>query len=367
MNMHVIGLGYVGLPVAVAFSELGNVVVGIDKNKEKIDLLQKCEPTIAEAKLKDLLIKNINTKRLSFSTSLESIGKADVVTIAVDTPTISGRGGSVDLSYINTVAHDIANYLDGYTVIVIKSTVLPGTCKKIENLIKQLNPKVSFDVVSIPEFLREGMAIHDSFEPDRIVIGVESPRAKNVLEKLYSPFKDKTNIFFTSRNSAEMIKYASNSFLAMKITFINEISNLCEKSGCNVYEVAYAVGLDKRIGEKFLNPGPGFGGNCLPKDILALANFGKSTGSRLRLVESTIVANESRKKELAAKILHLVEEYKNPKVAFLGLAFKAGVDDCRSSPSTDIITELLDKNIDVCVYDPMAIDNSKKIFKSRVT
>jgi UDPglucose 6-dehydrogenase len=271
------------------------------------------------------------------------------------------------LSCIYIVAHDIANYLDRYTTIVIKSTVLPGTCKEIENLIKQLNPKASFDLVSIPEFLREGMAIHDIFEPDRIVIGVESQRAKNVLEKLYSPFKDKTKIFFTSRTSAEMIKYASNSFLAMKITFINELSNLCEKSGCNVYDVAYAMGLDTRIGEKFLNPGPGFGGNCFPKDTLALANFGKSAGSRLRLVESTIVANESRKKELAAKILHLVEEYKNPKIAFLGLAFKAGVDDCRSSPSTDIIMELLDKNIDVCVYDPMAIDNSKKIFKSRVT
>jgi UDPglucose 6-dehydrogenase len=210
------------------------------------------------------------------------------------------------------------------------------------------------------------MAIHDIFEPDRIVIGVESQRAKNLLEKLYSPFK-KTKIFFTSRSSAEMIKYASNSFLAMKITFINEISNLCEKIGCNVYEIAYAIGLDTRIGEKFLNPGPGYGGSCFPKDTLALANFGKSVGSRLTLVESTIMANESRKKELAAKILHLVEDYKNPKASFLGLFFKAGVDDCRQSPSTDIIMELLDKNIDVCAYDPTAIDNSRKIFESRIT
>ena len=211
------------------------------------------------------------------------------------------------------------------------------------------------------------MAIHDIFEPDRIVIGVESQRAKNILEKLFNPFKDKTKIFFTSRSSAEMAKYASNSFLAMKITFINEISNLCEKSGCNVYDVAHAMGLDTRIGEKFLNPGPGYGGNCFPKDTLGLASFGKSVGSRITLVESTIMANEYRKKELAAKILHLVEDYKNPKVAFLGLSFKAGVNDCRQSPSIDIIMELLNKDIDVCVYDPTAIDNSKKIFKSMVT
>ncbi|MDR2818290.1 MAG: UDP-glucose/GDP-mannose dehydrogenase family protein [Endomicrobium sp.] len=366
MNMHVIGLGYVGLPIAVTFSELGNVVVGIDKNKEKIDLLQKYETRITEAKLKDLLIKNINAKRLSFSSSLESIGKADVITIVVDTPISLG---GVDLSYINTVVHDIANYLDGYTVIVIKSTVLPGTCKKIENLIKQLNPKASFDVVSIPEFLREGMAIHDIFEPNRIVIGVESQRAKNILEKLYSPFKNKTKIFFTSRSSAEMVKYASNSFLAMKISFINEISNLCEKSGCNVYDVAYGMGLDTRIGEKFLNPGPGYGGNCFPKDTLGLASFGKSVGLRLTLVESTIMANESRKKELADKISYFVREYKTPKVAFLGLPFKAGVDDCRKSPSIDIIIKLLDKNIDVCAYDPIptGIDNSRKILGSRIT
>ncbi|MDR2395360.1 MAG: UDP-glucose/GDP-mannose dehydrogenase family protein [Endomicrobium sp.] len=365
MNILVIGAGYVGLTMAVCFSELGHSVICIDKQKNKINALLKGKLTIFEKNLDKLLIKNLKSKRLEFDISMKNVVNADVVMISVGTP-FDDSLNRYEQNAIYCVAKNITKFINKYTIIVIKSTVEVGTCDRVEQIIKEANPKADFDVVSIPEFLREGSAVYDFFNPDRIIVGTESQHAKDVIKKLYKPFKKKKFVF-TSRCSSELIKCASNSFLAMKIHFINEMADFCEKVGGNVYDVAHGMGLDKRIGVEFLKTGPGYGGGCFPKDTKALASLGKRVGANFNLIEAVICGNENRIKSFATKTLSFVENIKNAKIAFLGLAFKSGTDDCRFSPAIDIVLHLINKGTKVCVYDPAATKNARSVLKTKVS
>ena len=366
MKIGIIGTGYVGLPTGVGLAELGNDVVCIDKDEEKIKSLRSGKVTIFEDGLEDLFIKNIQNKKLAFTSSMkEGVESADVVIIAVGTPPHPVTK-EADMQYIYAAAEELAQYISGYTVVATKSTVPVGTGDEIENIIKKTNPKAEFDVVSLPEFLREGFAVHDFFEPDRIVVGTNSQRAKEVIQKLYKPFEDKTEILFVKRKSSETIKYASNAFLAMKIHYINEMADFCEKSGADVFEVAKGMGLDNRIGKRFLCPGPGYGGSCFPKDTNAMAYMGKKYGAPLSLIEATIRGNDMRKTQMASRVLKSVDGIANPKIAIWGLAFKNGTDDVRESPAMQIVEQLLKNNAKLCVYDPKAMDNAKKILGNKV-
>jgi UDPglucose 6-dehydrogenase len=365
MNISVIGTGYVGLPVAICFAELGNSVTCIDKKKNKIKTLSHKKLTLFEKGLYELFIKNIEAKRLKFTCSLSSLKDADAIIITVDTP-FNEDTNLTDLSNVYLAAKELAkNISNKYVLIIIKSTVQVGTCDNVEKIIKEINPKSDFDVVSIPEFLREGSAVHDFFHPDRIIVGLKSQRAKNVVEELYSSFKNK-KIVFVSRRSSEIIKHVSNAFLALKVHFINEVADFCEKVDGNIYDVAYGIGLDKRIGNKFLKPGPGYGGNCFPKDTMALAGLGKHIKSRFSLVETCISGNENRKKKIVSKILGFVKDIKKPRVVIFGLAFKNGTDDCRHSVSVHIGLELFKRKIDLAVYDPIAMINAKRYLGDKV-
>lgn len=366
MKIGIIGTGYVGLPTGVGLAELGNDVICIDKDEEKVKSLKSGKVTIFEDGLEDLFTKNIQNEKLSFTSSMkEGVENADVVIIAVGTPPHPVTK-EADMTYIYAAAEELAQYISGYTVVATKSTVPVGTGDEIENIIKKTNPKAEFDVVSLPEFLREGFAIHDFFGPDRIVVGTNSQRASEVIKKLYKPFEDKTEILFVKRKSSETIKYASNAFLAMKIHYINEMADFCEKSGADVFEVAKGMGLDKRIGNRFLNPGPGYGGSCFPKDTNAMACMGQKYGAKLSLIETTIRGNDMRKTQMAMRILKAVENIENPKIAIWGLAFKNGTDDVRESPAMQIVDQLLKNNAKLCVYDPKAVANAKKILGEKV-
>ena len=284
MKIGIIGTGYVGLPTGVGLAELGNEVFCIDNDVSKIEILQSGKPTIFEDGLDEMLLSNIRSGRLKFTTSMrEGVENADVVILAVGTPPHPVTK-EADMCYIHAAAEELAPYLQGYTVIATKSTVPVGTGDEVEKIIRSRNPRADFDVVSLPEFLREGFAVHDFFNPDRIVIGANSAKAKNLLKELYKPFEGKTEILFVRRRSSETIKYASNAFLAMKIHYINEMANFCEKAGADLYEVAKGMGLDNRIGGRFLNPGPGYGGSCFPKDTNAMACMGKKYGAPLRAI-----------------------------------------------------------------------------------
>lgn len=366
MNLLVIGAGYVGLTMAVCFADIGCNVVCVEKQKAKINSLSKGKLTIWEKDLDRLLVKNLKSKKLQFKLLANSadIENSDIIMIAVGTPFDDNLNG-YDQNGIYSLAKEISEFINKYTVIVIKSTVEVGTCDKVEDIIKISNPKANFDVVSMPEFLREGSGVHDFFNPDRIIVGTECQHAKDIIKKLHKPLKKK-KIVFTSRRSSEIIKCASNSFLATKVHFINEVADFCEKVGGNVYDVAYGMGLDKRIGSEFLKPGPGYGGGCFPKDTKALASLGKRFGANFNLIESVVCANENRIKNFATKILSFVKDVKNSRIVFLGLAFKSGTDDCRCSPAVDIILQLIDKGVEVCVYDPAAMKNAKIILKSNV-
>lgn len=337
MKIGIIGTGYVGLPTGVGLAELGNDVICIDREKSKIDALNNGILTIYEDNLEELFHKNVKEGRLKFTTSMqEGIKDADLVIIAVGTPPHSVTK-EADMKYIHVAATELADYLTGYTVIATKSTVPVGTGDDIESLISKKNPNAEFDVLSLPEFLREGFAVYDFFNPDRIIVGTNSQRAKAVIEKLYEPFKGKSELLFVSRRSSETIKYASNAFLAIKIHYINEMANFCEKVGADILEVAKGMGLDTRIGNRFLNPGPGYGGSCFPKDTSAMAFMGKQNNIDLTLINAAIKGNEERKNQMSERILNSVKDIKNPKIAVLGLAFKDGTDDCRESPAVDII------------------------------
>ncbi|EFP1318309.1 UDP-glucose/GDP-mannose dehydrogenase family protein, partial [Campylobacter jejuni] len=362
----IIGTGYVGLPTGVGLAELGNDVICIDREKSKIDALNDGILTIYEDNLEELFHKNVKEGRLKFTTSMqEGIKDADLVIIAVGTPPHPVTK-EADMKYIHAAATELADYLTGYTVIATKSTVPVGTGDDIESLISKKNPNAEFDVLSLPEFLREGFAVYDFFNPDRIIVGTNSQRAKAVIEKLYEPFKGKSELLFVNRRSSETIKYASNAFLAIKIHYINEMANFCEKAGADILEVARGMGLDTRIGNRFLNPGPGYGGSCFPKDTLAMAFMGKQNDIDLTLINAAIKGNEERKNHMSERILNSIKDIKNPKIAVLGLAFKDGTDDCRESPAVDIVFKLLEQKVQICAYDPKAMDLAKQILGDRI-
>ena len=363
MRVTVIGTGYVGLPTGVGLAELGNDVICLDIDESKINMLKAGQVTIFEEGLDDLFKKNTENGKVKFSTSFEeSIPDADVVMLAVGTPP-NPITKEADMRYIKAAAEELAHHLKGYTVVAVKSTVPVNTGTMVETVIRRENPTADFDVISLPEFLREGFAVHDFFNPDRIIVGANTERARNVIAELYAPFKDKCTILYVSRQSSETIKYASNAFLAMKIQYINEMADFCETSGADIYEVAKGMGLDSRIGAKVLVPGPGYGGFCFPKDTNAMAYMGRFNGVDLSLIETTIKGNERRKINMAKRILDMVEDIKVPTIAVLGSAFKGGTDDCRESPALQIIEILLAHDVKVKLYDPKAMENTKRILK----
>lgn len=366
MKIGIIGTGYVGLPTGVGLAELGNTVVCVDKIKEKIDDLKAGKLTIYEDGLAELFSKNTANGRLSFTTSMRTaIQGADVVLIAVGTPPHPVTH-EADMKYIYAAATELAEYLTDYTVVATKSTVPVGTGDNIEQLIHSKNPTARFDVISLPEFLREGFAIHDFFNPDRIVVGTNSEKAAKVIKELYEPFADKTKMLFVSRRSSETIKYASNAFLAMKIHYINEIADFCEQSGADVAEVAKGMGLDNRIGNRFLNAGLGFGGSCFPKDTMAMAYMGRMVGTPIELIETTISGNNKRKERMAERVLKAVKDTPNAKIAVWGLAFKDGTDDCRQSPAMDVVGFLLQHKADITAYDPKAMGTACQILGDKI-
>ena len=365
MNVAIIGTGYVGLPTGVGLAELGHNVICIDREVSKIKALKDGKITLYEEGLEELFHKNVKEKRLIFSTSMkEGVENADIVMIAVGTPPHPVTK-EADMKYIYAAATELAPYLKDYTLIATKSTVPVGTGDSIQSLISKKNKEANFDVVSLPEFLREGFAVYDFFNPDRIIVGVNDDRAKPLIEKLYERFKDK--ILFVSRYSAETIKYASNSFLAIKVHFINEMADFCEKTGADILEVAKGMGLDTRIGSRFLRPGPGYGGSCFPKDTLAMSYMARQNEVNLSLVNAAIKGNDDRKEKIALRILEKIKDDKNAKIAILGLAFKDGTDDCRESPAIEIILKLLEKNLNITAYDPKAMDIAKEILKDKIS
>ena len=366
MNITMLGTGYVGLVSGTCFSEFGFDVCCVDKDKDKINNLKNDIIPIYEPGLQNLVKKNKNSGRLSFSNDIDqNIKKADIVFIAVGTPSRRGDGHA-DLTYVYEAAEKIAKNLDGYTVIVNKSTVPVGTGAEVKNIIKKINPNALFDVVSNPEFLREGNAIEDFMRPDRVVVGIETEKAKQLMSILYKPlYLIETPILFTDLNTAELIKYSANAFLAVKISYINQMSDLCEKVGADVHDVAKGIGLDKRIGSKFLHPGPGYGGSCFPKDTLALVQTAKEYDLNLSLVETVVQYNKQRKSDMADKIIEAFNNNcQNKKISILGLSFKPETDDMRDSPSLDIIPILKEKGFDISVFDPVAMDEAKKLLKN---
>ena len=366
MNITMLGTGYVGLVSGTCFSEFGFDVCCVDKDKDKINNLKNDIIPIYEPGLQNLVKKNKNSGRLSFSNDIDqNIKKADIVFIAVGTPSRRGDGHA-DLTYVYEAAEKIAKNLDGYTVIVNKSTVPVGTGAEVKNIIKKINPKALFDVVSNPEFLREGNAIEDFMRPDRVVVGIETEKAKQLMSIIYKPlYLIETPILFTDLNTAELIKYSANAFLAVKISYINQMSDLCEKVGADVHDVAKGIGLDKRIGSKFLHPGPGYGGSCFPKDTLALVQTAKEYDLNLSLVETVVKYNKQRKSDMADKIIEAFNNNcQNKKISILGLSFKPETDDMRDSPSLDIIPILKEKGFVISVFDPVAMDEAKKLLKN---
>ena len=366
MKVGIIGTGYVGLPTGVGLAELGNQVICIDREPSKIEALQAGKITLYEDGLEELFHKNVKAGRIKFTTSMkEGVSGADLVIIAVVTPPHPVTK-EADMKYIHAAATELAEYLTGYTVVATKSTVPVGTGDDVEALISKKNSFADFDVVSLPEFLREGFAVYDFFHPDRIVVGANTEKAKNVIKELYKPFEGKTNMLFVKRRSAETIKYASNAFLAIKIHYINEMANFCEKTGANIEEVAKGMGLDSRIGNRFLNPGPGYGGSCFPKDTMAMSYMARQNGVDMTLINSAIKGNDERKKQMAQRILDTVKDIANPKIAVLGLAFKDGTDDCRESPAMDIVGELMRQGADITAYDPKAMGTACKLVGNKI-
>jgi|TARA_B100001093_G_scaffold24139_2_gene21334 UDPglucose 6-dehydrogenase len=361
-----LGAGYVGLVSGTCFSEFGFNVCCVDKNHEKILSLNSNIVPIYEPGLESLIKKNKDAGRLTFSDDIDrNIKKADVIFIAVGTPTRRGDGHA-DLTYVFQAAEQIAKKMDGYTLVVTKSTVPVGTGLEVKEIIKKVNPNADFDVVSNPEFLREGNAIQDFMRPDRVVVGCESEKAKKIISALYKPlYLIETPILFTDLKTAELIKYSANAFLAVKISYINQMADLCEKVGADIHDVAKGIGLDRRIGNKFLHPGPGYGGSCFPKDTLALVKTANQNNSNISIVDTVLQYNSQRKLDMAKKILNeLGNDFKNKKVSILGLSFKPETDDMRESPSLDIIPILQKKGISISAYDPVAMDEAKKLLKN---
>ncbi|CAH2214327.1 UDP-glucose dehydrogenase family protein [Tepidibacter aestuarii] len=360
MNICVIGAGYVGLITSVSFAKMGNNVICVEKNIEKVDSLNKGIPTIYEEGLNDLLIECLEKETISFTNNLEdSIKKSDIVFIAVGTPSLDN--GEVDMNQVYECIKEISKYIDRYKIIVNKSTVPVGSQKYVKDLlIKNGVSCDKFDVVSNPEFLREGKALYDFFYGDKIVIGHESQKSRNIMNLLYKPFNIQT--IFTSPETAELIKYASNAFLSTKISFINEVANLCNKVGADIDTVSMALGLDKRISPEFLKPGIGYGGSCFPKDTVGLISIGEKYNCPFEIVKSAVSVNN---KQRLIPVDILLEEYhdiKDKTITLLGLTFKSGTDDIREAPSLYIIEELLKKGVKINAYDPMVSDEIKEIY-----
>jgi len=364
MRVAMIGTGYVGLVSGACFADFGHHVTCIDKNEEKIALLRAGGVPIYEPGLDLLVERNMREGRLEFASDLtDAVRRADVVFIAVGTPSRRGDGHA-DLSYVYSAAEEIAHVIDGFTVIVTKSTVPVGTGDEVEKVIRKARPGADFAVVSNPEFLREGAAIEDFKRPDRVVVGIEDERAVGPMRELYRPlYLNETPIIFTRRRTSELIKYAANAFLAMKITFINEIADLCEQTDANVQEVARGIGLDNRIGKKFLHAGPGYGGSCFPKDTLALVRTAQEAGAPLRLIETVVDINDKRKEAMAGKVIRAAGgSVEGKTVAVLGLTFKPNTDDMREAPSLDIIPALQKAGAKVRAYDPAGLEEAEKLF-----
>ena len=363
MKIAMIGTGYVGLVSGAGFSEFGTDVVCVDKDAEKIAMLRNGEMPIYEPGLEDLVACNVDAGRLHFTTELEAaVAGAEAVFIAVGTPSRRGDGHA-DLSYVHSAAREIAVAVTGYTVIVTKSTVPVGTGREIEAIVREVNPGADFDVASNPEFLREGSAIVDFMRPDRVVIGTGSLRARDVMRKLYRPlYLIETPILFTRRETSELIKYAANAFLATKITFINEIADLCDRVGADVHQVARGIGLDGRIGPKFLHPGPGYGGSCFPKDSLALVKTARDKGAPLRIVEAVADINDTRKRAMAQRVIDACGgEVEGRTIAILGVTFKPNTDDMRESPSLDIVPMLQAAGAVIRAYDPEGMAEARPL------
>jgi len=362
MRIAMIGTGYVGLVSAACLSEFGHDVVCVDKDAAKIAGLNAGKVPIFEPGLDEVVAANAKAGRLAFTSDLAAaVPGADAVFIAVGTPSRRGDGHA-DLSFVFGVAEEIAAALEGYTVVVTKSTVPVGTGRKVEDIIRKLRPTADFDVASNPEFLREGSAIEDFRRPDRVIVGCETDRARDVIKEIYRPlYLHETPIVFTSRETSELIKYAANAFLATKITFINEMADLCEKVGADIQDVARGIGLDGRIGSKFLHAGPGFGGSCFPKDTLALLKTSQDSGAPARIVGTVVEVNDDRKTRMADKIVHAFGGVKGKTVAVLGLTFKPNTDDMRDAPSLVIVPILQAAGARIRAYDPEGMAEAKKL------
>ena len=361
-----IGAGYVGLVSGACLSEFGFEVTCVDSDEAKIAKLNNLEIPIYEPGLEELIARNHAAKRLTFSSDFESaVNQSEIIFVAVGTPSRRGDG-KADLTYVFQAAKRIAHCMSPGAIIVIKSTVVIGTCQEVKKVIKTERPDVEFSIVSNPEFLREGSAIEDFMRPDRVIVGAEDDRSREALARIYDPLSlRETPIVMTSLENAELIKFAANSYLAMKVTFINEIANLCEKTNCDVQKVASAIGLDKRINANFLNAGPGFGGSCFPKDTTAFADTARELGTRLELVETTIQVNKSRKREMAQRILAVIGSSPSKKtVGILGIAFKPNTDDIRDAPSLEIIPQLINAGVSVKVHDPVVQQSQDAVFSN---
>ena len=368
MNIVVVGTGYVGLVSGACFSEFGFAVTCVDKDSDKITSLEQGEIPIYEPGLDDFVKRNSAAGRLRFTTELgPAVGSADAVFIAVGTPTRRGDGHA-DLSFVFSAAEEVAAHLSGYTVVVTKSTVPVGTGQQVGQVIRKANPDADFDIASNPEFLREGSAISDFMRPDRVVVGVQTQRAKEVIRKLYRPlYLIEKPVLFTGLETAELIKYAANAFLAVKISYINQMADLCEKVGANVHDVAKGMGLDNRIGAKFLHPGPGYGGSCFPKDTLALVKTAESVDSPVSIVAEVVAYNKARKLEMAKRVISAFSgDVKGRRLSVLGLAFKPETDDMRESPAIELIKELIAGGAVITAYDPVAMDEARQIFAEHI-
>jgi UDPglucose 6-dehydrogenase len=365
MRIAVIGSGYVGLVSGACLADFGHSVTCVDRDAKKIAALQRGEIPIFEPGLDDLVVKNAREGRLMFGTQLgDAVKDAEAVFIAVGTPSRRGDGHA-DLSFVYGVAQEIAQAVDGYTVVITKSTVPVGTGDEVERIIRETRPDADVAVVSNPEFLREGAAITDFKRPDRIVVGTDDARAREVMTEVYRPlFLNQPPMLFTGRRTSELIKYAANAFLAVKITFINEIADLCEAVGADVQEVARGIGLDNRIGSKFLHAGPGYGGSCFPKDTTALVKTGQDAGVPLRIVETVVAVNDQRKRAMARKVIAACGgSVRGKTVAVLGLTFKPNTDDMREAPSLSIITALKDAGARIRAFDPVGMDQARTMLE----
>ena len=366
MKVAIVGTGYVGLVSGACFADFGHTVICIDNDDAKIAALENGQIPIYEPGLDSLVAENVQAGRLSFTKDLKAaVAESEAVFIAVGTPSRRGDGFA-DLSYVYAAAEEIAHAIDGYTVVVTKSTVPVGTGTEVAEIIRKARPEADFSVVSNPEFLREGAAIEDFKRPDRVVVGAEDERSRDVMRELYRPlYINETPILFTNRTTSELIKYAANAFLATKITFINEMADICEKVGGDVQEVARGIGLDQRVGSKFLHAGPGYGGSCFPKDTLALVRTAQTFGAPTKIVEAVVEINDRRKKQMAERVVEACGGDVNGKtVALLGLTFKPNTDDMRDSPSLDIVPALQAAGAKIKAFDPAGMEEAQKLLEN---